>query len=130
MRRLGALLLKKKRPWWARAARDAKSLEEIVDPEIEALPAESRARLAAIWQKRGGLELRVAAGFSSMSLELFEHGAIPAVYEIVGLVKDFFYFLRDNKKWWLAPILIILLVLSLLMLLSTGPAAPFIYTVF
>jgi len=82
------LLLKKKRgaqsPWWARAARDAKSFEDVVDPVIEETPPESRAKLAAIWQKRAGLELRVAAGFSSMGLELFEHGATQMVYEMVG----------------------------------------------
>ncbi len=94
MRRLGALLLKR-RPrrseanaartaWWARAAPGAQSFAQVVDPEIEALSPESRARLAAIWQKRGGLELRVASGFSSLSVELFEHGAAPVVYELVG----------------------------------------------
>jgi hypothetical protein len=55
-----------------------------VDTEIEQASPEARARLAAIWQKRGGLELRVAAGFSSMSVELFEHGTTQAVYEILG----------------------------------------------
>ncbi len=91
MRRLGALLLKRsprrsgtKGRWWAKAAPDARSFEEVVDPEIEALPAEARAKLAAIWEKRGGLELRVAAGFSALAVELFEHGAAPAVYEILG----------------------------------------------
>jgi hypothetical protein len=85
---LGALLLTKPRrrnqAWWRRAAREARSLDEIVDPEIEAASAESRARLAAIWQKRGGLELRVAAGFSSLAVELFEHGTPQAVYEMIA----------------------------------------------
>jgi uncharacterized protein YqcC (DUF446 family) len=74
----------RKAHWWARAARGARSLEEVIDPEIEALPAEARERLAAIWQKRGGLEVRVAANFSALALELFEHGASPGVYEIVA----------------------------------------------
>jgi hypothetical protein len=84
VRRLGALLLKRVAPWWSRAFEGAQSLDAIVDPEIETLPQESRARLAAIWQKRGGLELRVASGFSSLAVELFEHGASPEVYAIVG----------------------------------------------
>jgi hypothetical protein len=71
-------------PWWARAAPEARSLSEVVDPEIEALPPEGRAKLGALWQARGALELRVAAGFSALAFELFEHGAPPAVYEIVG----------------------------------------------
>ena len=53
------------------AAPEAQSIAEVVDPEIEALPMEGRAKLAAIWQKRGGLELRVAAGFSALAVELF-----------------------------------------------------------
>jgi hypothetical protein len=88
--RLGNLRLLKAKsrrlaaPWWARAAPEARTFAEVVDPEIEALPPEARAKLAAIWQTRGGLELRVAAGFSALSLELFEHGTTPVVYEIVG----------------------------------------------
>jgi hypothetical protein len=85
---LGTLLLKRKprrnASWWARAAPGAQSFAEVVDPEIEALPPEGRAKLAAIWQKRGGLELRVAAGFSALAVELLEHGASPVVYELVG----------------------------------------------
>jgi hypothetical protein len=89
VRRLGALLLRKTRgrtaaPWWKRAGREARSLEAIVDPQIEAASADERTRLAAIWQKRGGLELRVAAGFSALGIELFEHGTAPAVYEIIA----------------------------------------------
>ena len=83
------MLLKKTRArkslqWWRRAAPQARSLAEIVDPEIEAATPEDRTRLAAIWQKRGGLELRVASNFSALAVELLEHGAVPAVYEIVG----------------------------------------------
>jgi hypothetical protein len=89
VRRLGSLLLTKIRsrgeaPWWRRASPEARSFEDVADPEIEAASPDARAKLAAIWQKRGGLELRVAAGFSSMAVELFEHGASQPVYEIVG----------------------------------------------
>jgi uncharacterized protein DUF5989 len=49
----------------------------------------------------------------------------------VGLVSEFWYFLRQNKKWWLTPIIIILLLLSLLLVVGGGTAvAPFIYTLF
>ena len=47
-----------------------------------------------------------------------------------GIVREFFEFLRDNKKWWLAPILIVTLLLIGLVFLSASPAAPFIYTLF
>ena len=47
-----------------------------------------------------------------------------------GIVREFLEFLRDNKKWWLAPILIVTLLLIGLVFLTASPAAPFIYTLF
>lgn len=47
-----------------------------------------------------------------------------------GLVREFWDFLRYNKKWWLTPIVVVLLLLGMLVFLSGTPAAPFIYTLF
>lgn len=47
-----------------------------------------------------------------------------------GLVSEFWDFLKDNKKWWLAPILVAIVGLGLLVLLGGTAAAPFIYTLF
>lgn len=47
-----------------------------------------------------------------------------------GLVREFVDFLRDNKKWWLAPIFVVLLLIGVLVVLSSTAAAPFIYTLF
>ena len=47
-----------------------------------------------------------------------------------GIVAEFFDFLRENKKWGLAPIVISILGLGLLVLLGGTAAAPFIYTLF
>ena len=47
-----------------------------------------------------------------------------------GLGGEFVDFLRDNKKWWLAPIIISILGLGLLVMLGGTAAAPFIYTLF
>lgn len=47
-----------------------------------------------------------------------------------SLLGDFWSFLGHNKKWWLLPIIIVSLLLAFLILLSSGPAAPFIYTLF
>ena len=47
-----------------------------------------------------------------------------------SLVSEFWDFLKDNKKWWLAPIIISILGLGLLVLLCETAAAPFIYTLF
>lgn len=44
---------------------------------------------------------------------------------------DFFDYLKQHKKLWLAPIVIVLLFVGALMLLAQNPAtAPFIYTIF
>lgn len=47
-----------------------------------------------------------------------------------GLASELWSFLKDNKKWWLAPIVISILGLGLLVLLGGTAAAPFIYTLF
>jgi hypothetical protein len=47
-----------------------------------------------------------------------------------GVVFELFDFLRNNKKWWLTPIIVMLLLLGLVLVLSSSPAAPFIYTLF
>jgi len=49
----------------------------------------------------------------------------------ISILKEFWLFLRERKKWWLAPILIFLLLLGLLIVFTEGSAiAPFIYTLF
>ncbi len=44
-----------------------------------------------------------------------------------GLLREFWDFLKHNKKWWLLPILISLLILALLVILAGTPLAPLIY---
>ncbi len=47
------------------------------------------------------------------------------------LIKDLWGFMRDRKKFWLAPIIIVMLLLGSLIVLTQGSAiAPFIYTLF
>ncbi len=48
----------------------------------------------------------------------------------VGLLAEFWDFLKHNKKWWLLPILLTILFMGALVLLSGSAAAPFIYTLF
>ncbi len=47
-----------------------------------------------------------------------------------GILKEFFLFLRYNKKYWMIPIVITLLALAVLVLLGGTAIAPFIYTLF
>ena len=47
-----------------------------------------------------------------------------------GILREFWDFLRHNKKWWLTPIVVVLLMVGALILLGGTAAAPFIYTLF
>jgi len=47
-----------------------------------------------------------------------------------SLLKEFWLFLKENKKWWLVPILIFIMLMSALVFFGSSPAAPFIYTLF
>lgn len=47
-----------------------------------------------------------------------------------GLLREFYDFLKHNKKWWLLPILLMLLLLGLIILLSGTAVAPFLYPLF
>ncbi len=50
---------------------------------------------------------------------------------MVELIKDLWLFMRERKKFWLAPIIIVLVLLGGLIILAQGSAvAPFIYTLF
>jgi len=47
------------------------------------------------------------------------------------LIKDLWDFMKERKKFWLAPILITMLLLGALIVLGQGSAVtPFIYTLF
>ena len=50
--------------------------------------------------------------------------------EQAGIIKEFFLFLKFNKKYWMIPIVITLLGLAVLILLGGTAVAPFIYTLF
>jgi len=48
-----------------------------------------------------------------------------------AIIKEFLVFLRERKKWWIAPIVIFLLLLGGLLIFAKGSAlAPFIYSLF
>ncbi|GJL68138.1 MAG TPA: DUF5989 family protein [Nitrospirales bacterium] len=50
---------------------------------------------------------------------------------MTGFLGELWDFMRERKKFWLAPIIIMLLLLGGLIILSEGSAvAPFIYTLF
>jgi len=50
---------------------------------------------------------------------------------MLDLLVDLWGFLKQRKKFWLAPIIILMLLLGALIVLAQGSAvAPFIYTLF
>ena len=49
----------------------------------------------------------------------------------VGILKEFWDFLKVRKKWWLTPIILVMVLLGALIVFSQGSTvAPFIYTLF
>jgi competence protein ComGC len=49
----------------------------------------------------------------------------------VDVLRQLWSFMRENKKFWLAPIVIVLVLVGLLLVVTQGSAvAPFIYTLF
>ncbi|MFA6134769.1 MAG: DUF5989 family protein [Phycisphaerae bacterium] len=57
--------------------------------------------------------------------------AAQAEQEDMGLFREFYDFLRHNRKWWMIPILAMLVLMGVVILLISNPVtAPFIYTLF
>jgi hypothetical protein len=47
------------------------------------------------------------------------------------VLREFLMFLRQEKKYWLAPMVVVLILFGLLIVFAQGSAvAPFIYTLF
>jgi len=50
---------------------------------------------------------------------------------MLDLLQDLWGFMKERKKFWLAPIIIVLLLLGILVVFAQGSAVvPFIYTLF
>lgn len=50
---------------------------------------------------------------------------------MLELLSDLWGFMRERKKYWLAPIILVMVLLGVLIVLGQGSAiAPFIYTIF
>jgi hypothetical protein len=50
---------------------------------------------------------------------------------VLELLSDLWAFMRERKKFWLAPIIIVMVLLGALIVVGQGSAiAPFIYTLF
>jgi uncharacterized membrane protein YjdF len=50
---------------------------------------------------------------------------------MLEFLQDFWAFMRERKKFWLAPIILVMIVLGALIVFAQGSSlAPFIYTLF
>jgi len=50
---------------------------------------------------------------------------------MIDFLKDLWDFMRERKKFWLAPLVLVMVLLGALIVLAQGSAvAPFIYTLF
>ena len=50
---------------------------------------------------------------------------------MIEFITDLWGFMKERKKFWLAPIIIVMLLLGVLIVVAQGSAvAPFIYTLF
>ena len=49
----------------------------------------------------------------------------------MSLTGELWAYMRERKKWWLAPVILVLLFVGTLLIFAQGSAlAPFIYTIF
>jgi hypothetical protein len=54
-----------------------------------------------------------------------------ALMSKILVISELWEFIRENKKYWLAPIVITLVLVGVMLVLAKGSAiAPFIYTLF
>jgi hypothetical protein len=50
---------------------------------------------------------------------------------MLDFLKDLWGFMRERKKFWLAPIIVVMILLGALIVFAQGSSlAPFIYTLF
>ncbi len=50
---------------------------------------------------------------------------------MMDFIADLWDFMKERKKFWLAPIILVMLLLGVLIVVAQGSAvAPFIYTLF
>jgi drug/metabolite transporter superfamily protein YnfA len=60
--------------------------------------------------------------------------AAPADEDVMGkfqVLREFWVFLKEEKKYWLTPIVVVLVLLGVLLVFAQSSAvAPFIYSLF
>jgi hypothetical protein len=88
-------------------------------------------RHAPVWQRPHAPPAQRRAGQLPRDPQQSRPSTHGEALLMLELLKDFAGFMKERKKYWLAPIVIVLLLLGLLIVFAHGSAvAPFIYTLF
>jgi hypothetical protein len=81
--------------------------------------------------KRGRLKLTSVSSRKALYADTVPSNVKRHSMNRVAIIREFFEFLRERKKWWIAPILIFLVLLGVLVIFaSSSTLAPFIYSLF
>ena len=68
---------------------------------------------------------------NKLILIIKKNGNLNLKWINMEFIKDLWRFMKERKKFWLAPIIFILLLIGFLLVIGGGSAvAPFIYTLF
>jgi hypothetical protein len=49
---------------------------------------------------------------------------------MIDFLKEFWQFIKTQKKWWLLPIIVVLLLVAVLVVFAGSTISSFIYTLF
>lgn len=49
---------------------------------------------------------------------------------MIEFLKEFWHFIRTQRKWWLVPVIVILLLLGVLIIFAGSTISNFVYTLF
>ena len=52
-----------------------------------------------------------------------------AFRSLTRLLREFWFFAREHKTWWIIPVILVLLLIALVVV-SVSTLSPFIYTLF
>ena len=74
---------------------------------------------------------KLRAPVLALYLDLVRSNVTKLSMNRVAIIREFFQFLREHKKWWIAPILVFLVLFGVLVIFArSSTLAPFIYSLF
>ena len=87
-------------------------------------------RCTEVFSRKGAKKTQRTSKRFASSLRLCGRNSLTSMSKLY-VISELWQFMRENKKFWLAPIIITLVAVGVLLVLAKGSAiAPFIYTLF